>query len=165
MKKARQDKSDHALAYYQMIWSRNLVDKIGFDSFVKAQQFAINQSIDFMDTNLMLSAIGNLSAMYLYKGEHDSGLKYSKIGYDISVNASIDRYIFFYSINMGYVMNGDQLYGAAQIYFEQALKVSKRLFPRNNVLLNNLFSVMITEKITIKLKPFGKKILPIINWT
>lgn len=157
LEKAMQDKSDHALAYYQMIWSRNLVDKIGFDSFVKAQQFAINQSIDFKDTNLMLSAFGNLSAMYLYKGEHDSGLKYSKIGYDISVNASIDRYIFFYSINMGYVMNGDQLYGAAQIYFEQALKVSKRLFPRNNVLLNNLFSVMITEKNYDQAEAFWKE--------
>lgn len=146
LKKARQDKSDHALAYYQMIWSRKLVDKIGFDSFVQAQKFAINQSTEFKDTNLMLSALGNLSVLYLYKGEHDSGLKYSKIGYDISVNASIDRYIFFYSINMGYVMNGDQLYGAAQMYFEQAIKVSKKLFPRNNVLLNNLLSVMITEK-------------------
>lgn len=145
-KKANQDKSTHALAYYYMIWSRTLIDKVGFDSFVGAQQFAIKQSYIHKDTNLLLSAIGNLSAMYLYKGEQDSGLRYTKLGYDISVNAGIDRFVFFYAINMGYVMNGDQLYGAAQLYFEQAIKVSKKLFPRNNVLLNNLLSVMITEK-------------------
>lgn len=146
LKKARKDNSTHALAYHQMIWSRNAIGKIGFDSFVRAQQFAINQSILYKDTNLLLTSIGNLSVMYIYRGEHDSGLRYTKIGYDISVNALIDRFVFFYSINMGYIMNGDQLYGAAQMYFEQALKVSKKLFPRNNVLLNNLLSVMITEK-------------------
>ena len=145
-KKIISDKNDHAMAYYQMIWSRRNLPEVGFDSFLRGQHFAINQALTYKDTNLYLTTLGNLSAEYLMRGDHDSGLLYSKLGYDVSVKANIDRFIFFYSVNMGYVMNADQLYGAAQMYFEQALKVSKKLFPRNNVLLNNLFSVMITEK-------------------
>ncbi len=145
-KKAIADKNDYALAYYHMIISRNAIDTIGFDSFKRGQKFAMKQAHIHRDTNLLLSAISNLSAIFLWKGEHDSGLTYTKLGYDISMNANINRFIFFFSINMGYVMNGDQLYGAAQMYFEQALKVSKKLYPRNNVLLNNMLSIMITEQ-------------------
>ena len=145
-KKAKKDDNDYALSYYQMIFSRNAIESIGFDSFKRDQLFAMKQARIHEDTNLLLSAISNLSATYLWKGEHDSGLTYTKLGYDISVNSNFNRFIFFFSINMGYVMNGDQLYGAAQLYFEQALKVSKKLYPRNNVLLNNMLSIMITEE-------------------
>lgn len=156
-KKIISDKNDHAMAYYQMIWSRRDLSKVGFDSFLRGQHFAINQALIYKDTSLYLTSLGNLSAEYLMRGDHDSGVLYSKLGYDVSVKANIDRFIFFYSVNMGYVMNRDQLYGAAQMYFEQALKVSKKLFPRNNVLLNNLFSVMITEKNYDQAEAFWKE--------
>ncbi len=162
--KAKLDKNDHAMAYYQMIWSRRELEKVGFDSFLRGQRFAIKQSFAYKDTNLYLSSLGNLSAQYLWKGEHDSGLYYTKKGYDMAVSSNLDRFIFFFAINLGYVMNGDMLYGAAQMYFEQALKSSKKLFPRNEVLLNNLLSVMITEKNYTEAEKFweenfkGKKI-------
>lgn len=157
LKKAKSENNAYALSYYQMIWSRNLLEKVGFDSFKKAQLFAVNQANLQNDTNLLLSAISNLSTVYLMNSEHDSGLYYTKLGYDLSVNANNNRFIFFYSINMGYVMNGDQLYGAAQMYFEQALAVSKKLYPRNNVLLNNLLSVMITEENYQQAEEFWKE--------
>ena len=146
LEKALEDNNEHALAYYKMIWSRRELEKFGFDSFLRGQHYAIKQALIHKDTSLYLTTLGNLSAQYLWKGEHDSGLYYTKLGYDLSLRANIDRFIFFFSINMGYVMNGDMLYGAAQMYFEQALKVSKKIYPRNEVLLNNLLSVMITEK-------------------
>lgn len=157
LKKAKADKNDYALAYYHMITSRNAIEAIGFDSFKRGQLFAMNQAKIHADTNLLLSAISNLSAIYLWKGEHDSGLTYTKLGYDISANSNFDRFEFFFSINMGYVMNGDQLYGAAQLYFEQALKVSKNLYPRNNVLLNNMLSIMITEQNFQEAEKFWKE--------
>jgi len=156
-KKAIADKNDYALAYYHMITSRNAIETIGFDSFKRGQKFAMSQANIHTDTNLLLSAISNLSAIYLWKGEHDSGLTYTKMGYDIAMNANNNRFIFFFSINMGYVMNGDQLYGAAQMYFEQALKVSKKLYPRNNVLLNNMLSIMITEQNFQEAEKFWKE--------
>ncbi len=156
-KKAKSENNEYALSYYHMIWSRNLIEKIGFDSFKRAQLFALNQSQLQRDTNLMLSAISNLSSVYLMNSEHDSGLLYTKLGYDIAVTSNNNRFIFFYSINMGYVMNGDQLYGAAQMYFEQALTVSKKLYPRNNILLNNLLSIMITEENYQQAEEFWKE--------
>lgn len=157
LKKAREDKNHYALAYHNMILSRNQLDKIGFDSFKRAQLFAVSQSYIHQDTNLLLTAISNLSTIYLWNNEHDSGLYYTKKGYEIAVKANLANFIFFYAINLGYVMNGDQLYGAAQMYFEQALKVSKKLYPRNNVLLNNLLSVMITEENYKQAEDFWKE--------
>jgi len=135
-----------ALAYFNIVSSRMNMNKIGADSFYKSQKKALHIGHDLQDTNILLNSLGNLSTGYLMNSEIDSGLYFSRLGYDISMKSKKKHFIYFFAVNLGYVMNSRMLQGSAQLYFEQALKVSPTDDNNNLVLLNNMLSIMITEK-------------------
>lgn len=135
-----------ALAFYKILSSRLNMYKIGVDSFYNGQKQALVIGVNLKDTNILLNSLGNLSTGYLMNGEIDTGLYYSRLGYDVAMKSKKKHFIYFFAVNLGYVMNSRMLQGSAQLYFEQALKVLPTEDIDNLILLNNLFSIMITEK-------------------
>ena len=146
-----------ALAYFNIVSSRMNMNKIGADSFYKSQKKALHIGHDLQDTNILLNSLGNLSTGYLMNSEIDSGLYFSRLGYDISMKSKKKHFIYFFAVNLGYVMNSKMLLGAAQLYFEQALKVLPVDDKNNLILLNNMLSIMITEKKFSDAEIFWKK--------
>ncbi len=135
-----------ALAFYKILSSRLNMYKISSDSFYKGQKQALEIGVDLKDTNILLNSLGNLSTGYLMNSEIDTGLYYSRLGYDIAMKSKKKHFVYFFAVNLGYVMNSKMLQGSAQLYFEQALKVLPTQDIDNLILLNNMFSIMITEK-------------------
>lgn len=131
-----------ALAFCKILSSKLNLDRIGIDSFYKCEKEALGIGFELNDTNILLNSLGTLSTGYLMNSEIDSGLHFSRLGYDIAVKSKRNFFIYFFAGNLGYVMNIKMLQGAAQLYFEQALKE----MPNDLILLNNLFSLLITEK-------------------
>lgn len=134
-----------ALAFCKILLSKIKINEIGIDSFYKCEKEAFHIGSDLKDTNILLNSLGTLSTAYLMNNEIDSGLYFSRLGYDISMKSKKKHFIYFFAINLGYVMNSKMLQGSAQLYFEQALKATPTEENRNLILLNNLFSIMITE--------------------
>jgi len=146
-----------ALAFYHIVSSRLNMYKIGPDSFYKSQKIALNIGNNLRDTNILLNSLGNLSTGYLMNSQIDSGLYFSRLGYDISMQSKKNNFIYFFAVNLGYVMNSKMLQGAAQMYFEQALNVLPVDDKNNLILLNNMLSIMITEKKFSDAEVFWKK--------
>ena len=135
-----------ALAFCKILMSKININEIGIDSFYKCEKEAFYIGSSLKDTNILLNSLGTLSTSYLMNSEIDTGLYYSRLGYDIAMKSKKKHFIYFFAVNLGYVMNSRMLQGSAQLYFEQALKVSPTDDNNNLVLLNNMLSIMITEK-------------------
>ena len=150
-------KDQHAIGFYYVVSGRLNKYKIGMDSFAKCQKKAIQIGKKYYDTSILLNSISVLSSSYLFNNELDSGLYYSRVGYDIALKSKRPTFIFFFAVNLGYVMNGKMLTGAAQMYFEQALKYSAGNESNKLVLFNNLVSIMITEKKYKEAEDFWEK--------
>lgn len=135
-----------ALAFCKILLSNLNKNKIGVDSFYKSEKEALFIGSELKDTNIMLNSLGTLSTSYLMNSQIDSGLYFSRLGYDISMKSKRNFFLYFFAGNLGYIMNSKMLQGAAQLYFGQALKVMPNSGKKNLILLNNLFSIMITEK-------------------
>jgi hypothetical protein len=135
-----------ALAFCKILMGKIKLNEIGIDSFYKCEKEAFYIGSDLKDTNILLNSLGTLSTSYLMANEIDTGLYYSRLGYDIAMKSKKKHFIYFFAVNLGYVMNSRMLQGSAQLYFEQALKVSHTDDMNNLVLLNNMLSIMITEK-------------------
>ena len=135
-----------ALAFCKILMSKININEIGIDSFYKCEKEAFYIGSNLKDTNILLNSLGTLSTGYLMNSEIDTGLYYSRLGYDIAMKSKKKHFIYFFAVNLGYVMNSRMLQGSAQLYFEQALKVSHTDDMNNLVLLNNMLSIMITEK-------------------
>jgi len=135
-----------ALAFCKILMSKININEIGIDSFYKCEKEAFYIGCNLKDTNILLNSLGTLSTSYLMNSEIDTGLYYSRLGYDIAMKSKKKHFIYFFAVNLGYVMNSRMLQGSAQLYFEQALKVSPTDNMNNLVLLNNMLSIMITEK-------------------
>lgn len=111
----------------------------------------------FNDTNLILYGLSFYSVNVIKHGNLDSSRTISKYGYDLAVKTSNHRFIYFYAINLGYLMNSARYYGAAQMYFEQALKSADQIKLDKTVLLNNMLSIMVTEHNEIEAEALWKK--------
>ncbi len=146
-----------ALAFCKILLSKLNTNRIGIDSFYKCEKEAFWIGCELKDTNILLNSLGTLSTGYLMNNEIDSGLYFSRLGYDIAVKAKRNFFLYFFAGNLGYVMNSKMLQGAAQLYFEQALKAQPNIGKKNLILLNNLLSIMITEKNYQDAELFWKK--------
>jgi DNA-binding CsgD family transcriptional regulator len=106
---------------------------------------SLKQGIEQNDTTLVLFALNDLSILYLYNGRMDSGLIYTKRGFDLAKYSHDNIFIQNFGNNLGYVYNQLGMPKAAQAYFEQSYQASIVQNIPAKMILNNLVSLLIDE--------------------
>ena len=144
-KRIHKDNTDRGNAYLNVLDVSNFNPKpVNEANKIYADAVTVGQ--ETRDTNLILFAQSYFSVNKIKFGSFDSARTSSKYGYDLALKSKNDRFIYFFANNLGFLMNGVRWYGAAQMYFEQALKSADAIKLDKSVLLNNMLSIMITEK-------------------
>lgn len=137
---------EHALGYWNIYeiksqpnFKRNRLGYVPL--FLKTLKIGI----DYSDTLLMLFAVNDVSISYLSNGYLDSGLFYTKMGFDLAKYSREDVFIQNLGNNLGYIYNQLGMSKTAQAYFEQSYHASLQQKVPAKMALNNLISLLIDE--------------------
>ena len=145
----------YAKGFWNVYLGKDISDNAeNFNRKLNLLSESLKQGVEENDTTLMLFALNDLSVLYLYNGRMDSGLVFTKKGFDLA-NYSHDN-IFIQNLgnNLGYVYNQLGMPKAAQAYFEQSYQASIVQNIPSKMILNNLVSLLIDEGDIYQAKTF-----------
>lgn len=135
-----------AKSFWNIYQGKDISDvPVNFNRKLQLLSESLEQGEKYKDTSLMLFAINDLSILYLYNGRMDSGLVYTKRGFDLAKYSHDNIFIQNLGNNLGYVYNQLGMPKAAQAYFEQSYQASIVQNIPSKMILNNLVSLLLDE--------------------
>ncbi len=136
----------HALGYWKIYEIKNQENfKSNSSKYLPEFQEILKIGNEQSDTLLMLFAINDISISYLSNGYLDSGLFYTKMGFDLAKYAREEVFVQNLGNNLGYIYNQLGMSKTAQAYFEQSYHASQFQKEPAKMALNNLIGLMIDE--------------------